>query len=73
MERSANRKRRATDIRVGDKAWLSTEHLRLPPGLTRKFAPRFVGPFDVLAAVSHVSFRLALPDGWRIHPVFYTS
>ncbi len=73
MARGANRRRRESEIEVGSSAWLSTEHLRLPPGLTRKFAPKFVGPFPVLAAVTATSFRLDLPSTWRIHPVFHVS
>ena len=65
--------RRPHDITVGCKAWLSTEHLRLPPSLMCKLAPKFIGPFVVLAMVTPVSFRLSLPVGWKIHDVFHVS
>lgn len=32
-----------------------------------------MGPFEVLARVGSQSYRLALPDNWRIHPVFHVS
>ena len=73
MARAANKKRRADDIVVGSAAWLSTEHLKLAPGLSRKLADRFVGPFRVEARVGPVSYRLALPETWRVHPVFHAS
>ena len=73
MAQSANRHRRTAEIRVGEYAWLSTDHLKLPQRLTRKLAPRFVGPFKVIESVTPVSFRLALPPTWRIHAVFHAS
>ena len=73
MAKSANRKRREHDIHVGDRVWLSTANLRLPTRVSRKLAPRYVGPFDVVAAVGSVAFRLALPSEYRIHDVFHVS
>ena len=51
MAKHANRRRRPADVVVGGYAWLSTEHLKLAPGLSRKLAAKFVGPFCVVAAV----------------------
>ena len=48
MTVQANKRRRAVDISVGFKAWLSTEHLKLAPGLTRKLAAKWAGPFPVV-------------------------
>ena len=53
--------------------WLSTEHLALRPGLTRKLAAKFVGPFKVTEAIGPVAFCLELPSHWRIHDVFHLS
>ena len=50
------------DIIVSGYAWLSTEHLKLAPGLSQKLSAKFVGPFRVVAAVSAVSFHLELPS-----------
>ena len=44
----ANKRRCAVDVSVGSKAWLSTEHLKLAPGLTRKLAAKWAGPFPVV-------------------------
>ena len=62
MAKHANRHRRPADIVVGGYAWLSTEHLKLAPGLSLKLAAKFVGLFRVIAAVGAVSFRLELPS-----------
>ena len=60
-------------MEVGGLAWLSSEHLALAPGLSRKLADKFVGPFEVLEQVGEVSFRLKLPSHWRVHDVFHVS
>ena len=62
MAKHAYRRRRPADVVVGGYAWLLTEHLKLAPGLSRKLAAKFVGPFRVTDAVSTVSFRLELPS-----------
>ena len=48
MTIQANKHRHAVDVSIGSKAWLSTEHLKLGPGLTRKLAAKCVGPFPVV-------------------------
>ena len=62
MAKHANRRRRPADVVAGGYAWLSTEHLKLAPGLSRKLAAKFVGPFCVIAAVGAMSFHLELPS-----------
>ena len=62
MAKHANWCRRPADVVVGGYVWLSTEHLKLAPGLSCKLAAKFVGPFRVVAAVGPVSFRLELPS-----------
>ena len=44
----ANCCRRDLAIDVGSFAWLSTENSSLRPGLTRKLAAKFAGPFKVI-------------------------
>ena len=62
MAKHANRDRRPSNVVIGGYAWLLTEHLKLAPGLPRKLAAKFVGPFRVVAAVGAVSFRLEFPS-----------
>ena len=73
MSLQANKRRRDIEVAVGSFAWLSTEHLRLAPGLTRKLAAKWAGPYRVVASVGPVAFRLALPPAWKIHDVFHVS
>ena len=58
MARNANRHRRDVTIVVGGQAWLSIEHLKIPPPLSRKLAAQYVGPFPVVCAIGPVSFYL---------------
>ena len=61
-------------LQLGDHAYLSTKNLQLPEDLSKKLAPRFIGPYEVLEAVGPSSFRLALPDSLRrLHLVFHSS
>ena len=60
--RHANRCRRPADVVVGGYAWLSTEHLKLAPGLSCKLAAKFLGLFWVVAAVGAMSFHIELPS-----------
>ena len=51
---------------------LSTKNLRLRRP-NRKLAPRFVGPFRILDVVGTQAYRLALPETYKIYPVFHVS
>ena len=73
MSVQANKRRREVELTVGLFAWLSTEHLWLVPGLTRKLAAKWAGPYHVAASVGPVVFRLALAPAWKIHDVFHVS
>jgi hypothetical protein len=54
----------------GDQVWLEGKNLRISQP-TAKFAPRRHGPFKVIKVLSPVSYQLALPMQWSIHPVFH--
>jgi hypothetical protein len=38
-----------------------------------KLAFRYFGPFQVLACVGGTSYKLQLPESWKIHPVIHVS
>eukprot|EP00253_Pinus_taeda_P012456 PITA_12456 len=38
-----------------------------------KLAPRFCGPFQILATIGPVAYQLALPSHIRVHNVFHVS
>jgi hypothetical protein len=54
----------------GDQVWLEGKNLRLSQP-TAKFAPRRHGLFKVIKVLSPVSYQLALPTQWSIHPMFH--
>ncbi len=55
-----------------EKVWLEAKNLALPYGSV-KLAPRRHGPFPITQVISPVTYKLALPHQWTIHPVFHTS
>ena len=40
---------------------------------SRKFQPRYIGPYEVIEVISPVNYRLKLSHRVRIHPVFHVS
>ena len=66
-------KPRFTPFAVGSKVWLEATNLKLPSNLTPKLAPRQYGPFEVVAQISKVAYKLSLPSHWKIHNVFHAS
>ena len=67
-----DRRHRAASYRAGDMVLLSTRNLRMR-GTPRKLQRRFVGPFRVEECIGTRAYRLKLPEGWGIHPVFHVS
>jgi hypothetical protein len=61
---------------VDDFVLLNTKNIKLkgPQDASRKFHPRFIGPFKILKKVGTVAYKLELPVNMsRIHPVFHVS
>jgi transposase InsO family protein len=76
MKVQYDRNRVPVHLAAGSEVVLSTRNLRLRG--CAKYLPRYVGPFRVIEAVGPRSdativpnaYRLDLPAGWNIHPVF---
>ncbi len=60
------------DIKVGDKAWLSTRNIKSQKPCS-KFDPKRIGPYLVLEQINPVTFRLQLPASTKRHNVFHVS
>ena len=73
MERSANQRwRAAPNLVVGQKVWLLRRHISTTRP-SAKLDVRRLGPFPVLEQIGSSAFRLELPSGMNIHPVFHVS
>jgi hypothetical protein len=56
----------------GGKVWLEGTNIKRPYD-SPKLSPRRYGPFEVVAKISPVVYKLCLPETWQIHDVFHTS
>ena len=64
-----NEKHREVEYDVGDLVLLSSKNLSFKGVPTKKF----VGPFEIVEKIGTQTYRLKLPDTWRIHNVFHIS
>jgi len=62
-------------LEQGGKAYLSTKNLNLPGYLSRKFVPRYIGPFEILQVRPETSsYTLKLPGYLsQTHPTFHVE
>jgi Integrase zinc binding domain/Chromo (CHRromatin Organisation MOdifier) domain len=59
-------------FKVEDLVWLEQTNLPLPYEST-KLAPKRYGPFPIMQKISDTTYRLKLPEHWRIHNTFHTK
>ncbi|KAL0165523.1 hypothetical protein M9458_037367 [Cirrhinus mrigala] len=71
-DQADTRQTHAHEYQPGDLVWLSTRDIRLHLPC-RKLSPRYIGPFPVLTQINPVTYRLKLPDHYRIAPSFHVS
>ena len=71
-ERMAARTTRSPpNFSVGDLVYLSTRGLHIRSQKCKHLRDQKLGPYKVLAKVGMTSYKLMLPDGCRLHPVFH--
>ena len=74
MATAVNRSRRSVEFQVGDEVVLLTKNIKnYCPHLPAKIKARWVGPFTITQQISPVAYRVELPPGWRLHPVFHVD
>lgn len=76
MKKNADRERKEQISSVREKVYLLLQPYRQTSMAQRwhlKLAPRFYGPYKVEARIGAVAYRLKLPEGALIHPIFHIS
>ncbi|KAL0331636.1 UNVERIFIED_CONTAM: Transposon Ty3-G Gag-Pol polyprotein [Sesamum angustifolium] len=76
MKAFADKHRTERSFEVGDEVYLKLHPYKQSSVQLRrnmKLAPKYYGPFRILAKVGPVAYRLALPPTSGIHPVFHVS
>ena len=76
MKLLADQHRSNKSFSVGDWVYIKLQPYRQSSlrvkGYT-KFSPKFYGPFQIVQRIGEVAYKVALPEGCPIHPVFHIS
>lgn len=76
MKKYADRNRSERVLEIGDMVYLKMQPYRMAAFGLRgaiKLHSKFYGPFRVTQKVGNRAYKLLLPDGVKIHPVFHVS
>ena len=72
QEHWAQAKKEGRKFRQGDLVWLEGCNLKTDRPSVKLVAKRY-GPFPVAQELSPMTYRLTLPEQWKIHPVFHVD
>ncbi|PNX64913.1 hypothetical protein L195_g054267 [Trifolium pratense] len=76
MKKQADKHRADVNFQVGELVLVKLQPYRQQSVALRKnqkLGMRYFGPFEIIARVGNVAYKLKLPDHAKIHPVFHIS
>nr|XP_025664649.1 uncharacterized protein LOC112763110 [Arachis hypogaea] len=76
MKQAADRHQKDVEFKPGEWVYLKMQPYRmrtLVRRVNKKLSPRYYGPFEVVERIGAVTYRLAMLQGCRLHPVFHVS
>jgi hypothetical protein len=76
MKQQADNKRSEWQFLIGDKVYMKLQPYIQSSVSTRsnqKLAFKFFGPFSIIDKIGSIAYKLELPQGSSIHPVFHVS
>lgn len=76
MKLYADSHRSEREFEVGDWVFLRMQPFRNAPNQLRKqtkLSVKYFGPYQILERIGVVAYKLNLPNGCRLHPVFHVS
>ncbi|PNY16670.1 Ty3/gypsy retrotransposon protein [Trifolium pratense] len=76
MKHQAGKKRKDVEFKLGDKVLVRLQPYRQHSAALRKnqkLSMRYFGPFEVIAKIGTVAYKLDLPPSAKIHSVFHVA
>jgi hypothetical protein len=76
MKKNADKNRTFREFKENDQVFLKLQpyiQASVANRANHKLSFRYYGPFKVLAKISDTAYRLQLPEGSTVHPVFHVS
>jgi hypothetical protein len=76
MKLQADKHRTERSFDVGDQVWLKLQpyvQTTVAPRANHKLSFKYFGPFEIEDKIGAAAFKLKLPSGSKVHPVFHVS